>query len=221
MLVSTGVLDQLGEDHVAHTEQSKIYCNFHPSGIMFQMQSVLSYLLVINIANKMGRFDEMMTAFIRLPEYFELYGRKEPTGQTHNPCTFAFGKPESTFWDIVNEDPERMRAVMQSMNTLEAQLPISGIYDFGWVAKFMQDEPDRVAFVDVGGGKGQAIVAISKEHLGMPRGCFVLQDLHDVIEEVRNTATAEMKGVKLMAVDFHKEQPINGKFVIVKTGDSR
>ncbi|KAE9987857.1 hypothetical protein EG328_001283 [Venturia inaequalis] len=196
MLVSTGILEQAGEDHVVHTEQSKVYRDFHPSGVMFQMQ-----------------FDEMMAAYVRLPEYFELYGRKEPTGQTHTPCSFAFGQLDTTFWDIVNEDPERMRVFMQSMNTLESQLPISGIYDFGWIANYVQDEPGRVVFVDVGGGKGQAIVAISKEHPELPRGRFVLQDLQDIIEEVEKTAAADLEGVKLMAVDFHKEQPINGALV--------
>lgn len=155
----------------------------------------------------------MITSYIRLSEYFELYGRKEPTGQTHNPCIFAIGKPEATFWDIVNEDPERMRGLMQSMNTLEAQLPISGIYDLGWVAKYVQGEPERVVFVDVGGGKGQAIITISKEHPELPRESFVLQDLQDIIEGVRNTTTAEKEDVGLIAIDFHKGQPINGQLL--------
>lgn len=52
MLVSTGVLEQVGEDHVVHTEQSKVYRDFHPSGVMFQMQLVSKFFLVINVAKK-------------------------------------------------------------------------------------------------------------------------------------------------------------------------
>jgi hypothetical protein len=37
MMVATGWLKQIGEDHVAHTENSKVYCNSTPSAAMFQV----------------------------------------------------------------------------------------------------------------------------------------------------------------------------------------
>jgi hypothetical protein len=37
IMVSTGVLEQIGEDQIAHTRLSKVYTNYHPSGIMFQV----------------------------------------------------------------------------------------------------------------------------------------------------------------------------------------
>lgn len=151
-----------------------------------------------------------MAAYVRLPKYFEIYGRKEPTDQTHHPCSFASGKPEATFWELVNQEPERMRAFMQSMNTLEAQLPILGIYDFSWVTNYVQNEPQRVLFVDMGGSKGQATIARVPE---VPRTRFVLQDLQDVIEEARNLKVAELEGERLMANDFHRGQPIKGKLL--------
>jgi hypothetical protein len=37
IMVSTGVLEQVGDDHIAHTRLSKVYTNYHPSGLMFQV----------------------------------------------------------------------------------------------------------------------------------------------------------------------------------------
>ncbi len=37
MMVSTGILKQIGDDQVAHTRLSKVYVGGHPSGVFFQM----------------------------------------------------------------------------------------------------------------------------------------------------------------------------------------
>jgi hypothetical protein len=37
MLVSTGFLKQVGEDHIAHTRLSKIYVDGNPQGAFFQI----------------------------------------------------------------------------------------------------------------------------------------------------------------------------------------
>ena len=151
-----------------------------------------------------------MIPYSRQPEYFEKYGRKEPTTQDHNPFTFAYGKPEAKIWEIMNESPERMRAFMQSMNTLEQHLPITGMYDFSWVNKVATEQPERILFVDVGGGKGQAIRAISKENPELPRERFILQDRPDVIEEVKKLDLEDMRGAQSMPHDFHTPQPVKG-----------
>ena len=153
----------------------------------------------------------MLLPYSRMPEYFEVYGRKEPKFQDKNPYTFGFGKPEAQVWEVMNENPERMKAFMQSMNTLETHLPIAGMYDFSWVAKVAQDEPERILFVDVGGGRGQAIKSISKENPELPRERFVLQDRADVIEEVNNIDAEDMRGARTMVHDFNEAQPVKGK----------
>jgi hypothetical protein len=47
MLVATGIPKQIGEDHVAHMENSKIYCNFHPSGMVFQIILDIEFSLFV------------------------------------------------------------------------------------------------------------------------------------------------------------------------------
>lgn len=46
MIVSTGVLRQIGEDHVAHTKLSPIYANNVPQGMFFQIMYVPGACLV-------------------------------------------------------------------------------------------------------------------------------------------------------------------------------
>ena len=65
--------------------------------------------------------------------------------------------------------------------------------------------------MDVGGGKGQAIKAISKENPELPRERFVLQDRLDVIEEVKKLDAEDLRGAQLTAHDFHTEQPVKDK----------
>jgi hypothetical protein len=122
---------------------------------------------------------------------------KSRSGKTTTRTASVSANQRQKFWEIMNENLQRMRAVMQSMNTLETHHPISRLYDFSWAAKVAQDEPERVLFVDVGGGKGQAIKAISKDYPGMSLQRFVLQDRQDVIEEVKNNRRGRHEGCKV------------------------
>jgi hypothetical protein len=159
------------------------------------------------------RFDEALIPYSRQPDYFEKYGRKEPTTQDHNPFTFANGKPELKILEIMNEKPERMRAFMQSMNNLEQHLPITGMYDFSWVDKIAKEQAEHILFVDVGGGKGQSIRAVSKENPELPRERFILQDRPDVIQEVKALDMEDLRGAQMMPHDFHTPQPVKGNYL--------
>jgi hypothetical protein len=108
------------------------------------------------------------------------------------------------------QNPERMKDFMQSMNTLEQHLPITGYYDFSWVAEKATADPERVLFVDVGGGKGQAIRAICKENPHIPLSRCVLQDREDVIANAKEMDLDDLRGAALAPHNFHTEQPVKG-----------
>jgi hypothetical protein len=160
-------------------------------------------------------FDEALLVYAHHPDYFEKYGRKEPTTQSHNPYSYSNRQFDKTVWEIMYQSPERMKNVMQSMNTLEKHLPITGMYDFSWVAKVAKEQPERILFVDVGGGKGQAIRAISKENPELPRERFILQDRPEVIEETKRIDAEDLRGAVLMPHNFHTEQPVKGRCFLV------
>lgn len=196
IMVSTGTLKQVGEDSVAHTRLSKVYAKRHPSGMLFQIM-----------------FDEAMIPWAHLNYYFEKYGRKEPTDPFVNPHTYSYNKPGTHYWEIVYGDPQRMTDFMQSMNTLEQLLPITGMYDFSWLVEKSKSDPDTPLLVDVGGGKGQALRAILKEYPDIPKERCILQDQSFIIDQaaVEHKETPGLEGLQLMAHDFFKEQPVKGR----------
>jgi hypothetical protein len=159
----------------------------------------------------LNRWECGLVSYVHLPKYFEEYGRKEAEGLNHIPVTFAHGHPELSFYEMLGRDPERMQKFMKAMASVEKNMPIAGIYDFGWVVKYGQENPtNRPLFVDVGGGRGQAIKAIHNEFPGLRLDRCVLQDRPEVIEAVRALGDADMREVRKMEIDFHEEQPIKG-----------
>ncbi|KAJ6057615.1 O-methyltransferase [Penicillium canescens] len=197
VLVATGILDQIGEDRVTHTARSKIYLKDDPFGKLF----------IIMIDNGLVPFASLM-------KYFDSYGRNEPRAMRHNPWCFAAGEPEKTAWEIMGRDPERVRQFMEGMKVLERFIPVTGEYDFTWVVERAKQCPeDRILFVDIGGSRGHATAAICTENPGIPRRRCILQDLEEVLDEIRATGLEDLREIQLMPVDFHQEQPVKGALI--------
>jgi len=151
-----------------------------------------------------------MVSFFHLEDYFSKYGRKEPQAMNHIPATFARGCPERRFFDYLADNPAYFQRFMVGMNLVESWSPASGIYDFTWLTEKAKQEPERVVFVDVGGGRGHAILAIHDEFPGLPLGRFVLQDREETIEAVVAEGHPQMEEVQKVAIDFFVAQPTKG-----------
>lgn len=148
-----------------------------------------------------------------MPAYFDEHGLAEPTGRHGTIFAFAAGSPDSTVWEVMNREPARMRAFMLGMGALTEEYPIVGSYDFAWAAAAAgRDGDDRAVLVDVGGGKGHAIKAIRAQTPGLEVGRCVLEDLPAVIEGARGMDDPELRGVRMVGMDFHAEQPVKGMF---------
>ncbi|KAK8244357.1 O-methyltransferase [Phyllosticta capitalensis] len=195
MLVATEMLQQVGEDHVAHTKFSKIYRNKDPQGIFFQIM-----------------FDEGMVPYTRFPEYFRKYGRKEPIEPTESPHGFGWGHEGKNFWEII--DGERLEDFNTSMMTLDSVVPVTGMFPFGYILENAHHvAPDAPLVVDVGGGRGQALMRIREECPDIPADRLVLQDRPEVIEDAKQKDVPEMRGMKMMPHDFFDPQPAKGALI--------
>ncbi|KAJ3939319.1 uncharacterized protein N0V96_010767 [Colletotrichum fioriniae] len=161
MLNSTGILKQVGEDAVAHTEKSTMFINDNPDGDLTRIV-----------------------------------------------------QPENNVWEVSLQNPDDKRIFLRSMKAMGMLLPVCGVYDFSWISDAAHSGPaDRPLFVDVGGGSGHATKIIC-DNYGIPLNCCVLQDLNTVISEVAESQDSVASlGMKLMAIDFHKEQPVKGALV--------
>lgn len=154
-----------------------------------------------------------LVPYAKMPEYFEQYGRKEPQTTNHVPASFAYGKPELSFYELLGSDEAWVGSFLKGMAHVESRMPVTaGIYDFSWLAAEAGLHPDsgRAVLVDVGGGKGGAIRAIHREFPALPIHRFVLEDRPETLEAGRLLDEPELAGVRRVALDFHKDQPVKG-----------
>lgn len=149
-----------------------------------------------------------------MPKYFDRFGlTAEPTDRLQTVLAFAEGRLGSTVWDIQHADEERLRVFMMAMGVIEEQMPPLGAYDIGWVVKETARQPaddQRPLLVDVGGGRGHALKGILKLTPDLPANRCVLEDLPEVVEAARREVP-ELVDVQMVAMDFHKEQPVKSK----------
>lgn len=202
MLTSQDVLLAVPPDRIAHTARSRILVPSRDSSVLYQVM-----------------WDNTMTPFFYLDQYFQKYGRKEPEAMNHIPATFARGCPELSFFQYLPSDPAYFHRFTVGMDLIEKNTPASGIYDFSWlvdkakVEASREPEPGRAVFVDVGGGRGQAIVAIHNEFPDLPIERFVLQDRQETVDAVVAGGHPLLQKVQKMGIDFHQEQPVKGRYL--------
>ncbi|KAK8849070.1 Methyltransferase fsa4 [Apiospora arundinis] len=196
VLVATGVLKQDGSDKIQHTARSRPYASRNP----------LSAMMIIG-------FDEYLPALLAMPGYFDTYGKKEPFGEKHTVKAFSEGNPELTVNQILASSPERLGNMTLAMAAMENMYPLSGVYDFSWVAAKAASDSNRPLIVDVGGAKGHTLQAICKDTPSLPIERCVLEDLPRVIQVVKDTADAGAPAPQLVGMDFNQEQPVKGAVV--------
>lgn len=199
-LVAARVLVSPVPGRVAHTEESK--------GLADDRMKLL-YRHV---------FDFFMVPAARWPEYFDKHGLIEPPAANLAPYGFATGHPDKTLYEILETRPERNDEFNRAMAAAVETMPITGMYNFGWIGEYVdKQEPsssDRPIFVDVGGGKGQALRAILQENPSIPASRCVLEDQPEVIQQAINEADETLLPVTKIGASFFEPQPVKGELFL-------
>jgi hypothetical protein len=151
-------------------------------------------------------FDHMLRAHVNSTVgYWKENGFRNPEDARNCPFTFAHGKRDMSFFDIIEAMPEGLEVfneVMATLNVLGIKQVVQ-LFDFG---KLVPNE-EEVVLVDVGGGKGHVINDIRSVYPGM-KG-FVLQDMKVVLDG----GVLVDEEVKLIPYDFFNDvQPVKGTF---------
>ncbi|KAK3903749.1 S-adenosyl-L-methionine-dependent methyltransferase [Staphylotrichum tortipilum] len=197
VLVANGTLARAGDDRITHTVFSKTLATETPIWAMAQVG-----------------FDNGLTSFSAMPKYFEQHGiDNEPNDRFQTILSFAEGAMGSTAWAINHSSPERLKVIMLAMASIDEYLPALGSYDLGWVVREGGRLPEQTLVVDVGAGGGQTLKKILKATPGLDPMRCVLEDLPEVVAVVEGQKDAELVGVKMVGMDFFKEQPIKGALV--------
>ena len=188
VLVGTGFLKMSDDNTYSHTTSSQAYAGM--SGSFFS-----------------AVFDEM-SSIVLLREYFKEKGMKEPDGEeamTHNPDTWKHGQEGKTVFEVLEQDPERLKNFHMLMGMVEMLRPYTGFYDYSKLAS----KDGRTSFVDIGGADGKTISKIIAAHPEIKPESCVLQDREQVIELAHKSANLP-KGVEAQAHDFFQPQPVRG-----------
>ncbi|KAH8754366.1 O-methyltransferase-domain-containing protein [Diaporthe sp. PMI_573] len=154
-------------------------------------------------------FEMTMGPTISWPVYFRMNGLIEPPRSNRTPAGLSVGQPDRAAYDLLEDMPQQRRTVNNAM-ALDGDIPVTGIYDFSWVAKYADD--NRTLIVDVGGGKGQALRAILEENQNIPAALCVIQDRAIVVQDAieQDHSGDILKPVKWVGQSFFEEQPIKG-----------
>ncbi|KAK3389720.1 S-adenosyl-L-methionine-dependent methyltransferase [Podospora didyma] len=198
MLSSTGILRHEEPDRVAHTPTSMMLREDQPMGSMFKIM-----------------YTNVVEASAILPAYFETYGRREPVGPAHIPTSFLAGKSELEYFELLNQDPERVKMFMRAMAISNRRVPTLGMYEMDSVLTQAAEEPDRLAWVDVGGGNGHTLKLFRQAFPALRAEQCAVQDLPEVVEAAKELAENDelLRGVQWHPFNFHKQSPVKGALI--------
>ena len=192
-LVASGVFESPSPGYITHTSVSKMF------------QTTLAQLFYPHI------FDCFMLSAVKWPQYFEEHGMQEPQRSNRSPFGLGSGYPDKSLYDVFDLMPERAMAFNATMAFGLGEMPMLGMYDFSWIGEYAKrpEAVGRTLFVDIGGGKGQALRAILEETRTIPPAQCVLEDQEKVIKEAEED-TGTPATVKKIPISFFKEQPVKG-----------
>ncbi|KAK1527884.1 O-methyltransferase [Colletotrichum paranaense] len=115
-LIARGVLIQVGEEELAHTEISKRYLPGLPDTVVFSFW-----------------YEGTIVPSVKMPEYFAKYGRREPDSEIRTPLAFGFGQPEMTPYEVYYQEPKRRDQFQKAMQMAQYAAPFTGSYNFSWI----------------------------------------------------------------------------------------
>jgi hypothetical protein len=148
---------------------------------------------------------EHIRAYVKLPEYFRTHTHEDLFDLRKSPFAYALGLEGMTYYEAISHDADRFNMFNMTMVQMESQLPVLGMYPFGSIKNAAEAEKERPLIVDVGGGRGQALLAIQKEFPAGFGAKMILQDRPDVIGSL---TPEDIPNIETMVYDFFTPQPI-------------
>lgn len=145
----------------------------------------------------------------KVSDYLKCHSAADAQDATKVPFVWAEGKEGKTYYEVLEEDRAKADAWHKGMILIETTQPIGGMFPFASMRAAVEAEPHRPFVVDVGGGRGNALVAIMKECGGGSFGAqMVLQDMAEVLE---GKDPVRIAGVENMPHNFYDEQPVKSE----------
>lgn len=189
LLLVSGVAVETQPDKYAHNDASRAFMP-HNLGNFFCMGL------------------DLIGAFTTFPEYVRSHSPRDLYDIRKSPFAFAMGHEGKTYYEILDQDPAQRNLFNNCLQVLEKSAPVLGMFPFKSMKDQVEREPDRPFVVDIGGGRGQALLAIRTECGGSYGNKLILQDLPTVIDTLK---PEDIPGIEPMAYDIFTPQPVKSK----------
>ncbi|KAG4411952.1 hypothetical protein IFR04_014902 [Cadophora malorum] len=157
-------------------------------------------------------FDNMLQAQANSASgYYLRHGFKNPEDAKNSPFSFANGTDDKGIFDILEEQPERMKLFNSAM-AIQATIGLKDVL-LAYPFDKLEANKDGVVMVDVGGGKGQFINELRSVYPNL-QGLMALEDMDVVLQG----GTVVPDEVIKQPYDFFKEQqPIKASNYFLKS----
>lgn len=143
--------------------------------------------------------------FSTLPAYLKESGFKNPTSVTDGNFQYMRGDPKANFFEYVGTNKKLTNHFNDAMEC-HSKYNLTPWPDVFPTDTLVADAKlGRPVVVDIGGGKGHDLQKFSDRHPDLPAGSLVLQDLPDILQDVKPSDAIEVR-----PHDFFTPQPIKG-----------
>ena len=195
LLVLDGICVETGPDEYAHNEMS-----------LASLQGGIAAMTTI--AN------EFMKSWLHLPDYVRAHQPADMQDLKKSPYASVMLQEGETYYQVLEKDPKERDMWNHTLAGMEAGFPILGMFDFKAATEEGKKDPERPFIVDVGGGRGQALLAIKGDVGESMDGLkLVLQDLPVVLDTLKQE---EVPGVELVPYDIFTPQLVKSKSMFDK-----
>ncbi|KFA71600.1 hypothetical protein S40288_03665 [Stachybotrys chartarum IBT 40288] len=191
VLLVNGVAVETAPDEYAHNDLSLA---LQPEG--------LGQFLCISV--------DFMRDWCAFPDYAKTHAPEDLFDAKKSLHAFMLGKEGKTFYEIIDENTEERHLFNITMQAMEKNFPITGLFPFKSLEAQVSSEPERPFIVDIGGGRGQALLALKEDCGGAFGSKLVLQDLPSVIDSL---SPEDIPGIQPMKYDASTPQPIKNAHV--------
>ncbi|KAH6625700.1 S-adenosyl-L-methionine-dependent methyltransferase [Boeremia exigua] len=139
-----------------------------------------------------------------MPDYYAANGYKNPSDARHSPFSFAYQCPGETYFDFLGrpENAAMSSAFNETMAMQKTGEDETFVSAYPVAERLQNQDPERVLFVDVGGGVGHQLAKFRKRAGGL-KGRFALEDLPAALAQASDLPEDVVK----VGHDFFLPQP--------------
>lgn len=144
----------------------------------------------------------------QVSDYLKAHAPEDLYDNLKSPFAWSRGAEGKTYYQLLEEDTAFSDVWHKGMAQAAPFNPVLGMFPFRDMRAAVEAEPDRAFVVDVGGGRGNALIDMMRECGGSFGAPMVLQDMKEVLQ---GDDPVRIEGVQVMPHDFYNEQPVKSE----------